>query len=125
VSVANNFLAATGNLGAGTQENITQIVAPVNMTVGGLFATQCPGPGAAVTRSVTLRSNSATPSGAPTVTVPSGAAACPTLSPAPQDNTHTFSVPSGALLDELTLLNTVTGAAGVTDFKTGLWGTVP
>jgi hypothetical protein len=123
VSVANNFLAATGNLGAGTTEALGQVVAPVNMTVGGLFATQCPGPGAAVTRSVTLRSNGVSQS--PTVIVPSGATACPTLSPAPQDNTHTYSVPSGALLDELTLLNTVTGAATVTEFKTGMWGTVP
>lgn len=103
-------------------------IAPVlttHMTIGNLYVAQCPGPdttGTAVTRNVTLRSAGANQT--PTVTIPGGSTACPTLTTA-QDATHTFQPTTGATLGLATSLNTTTNASTTTEFKTSATVTVP
>ncbi len=119
-----NFTTLAGGwLAAGTQENLQQNAVPVigsGMTLGNLTVAQCPGPGAGVTRTVTLRDT--TVSKTPTATVAAGTTACPTLSTI-QDTTHTYAANSASLLNFTTAPSGTSTA--LTEFKTSMTVTVP
>lgn len=116
----NYYLAVSSSVGTAVTESTYQNVAPANITLGNLLAAVCPGPGPQYSKSFTLRSNGA--SQVPTVTIPIGSVACPTLT-VEQDTVDTYDVPANALINYF-MLSTGTGATA-TNQKVSMTATVP
>lgn len=116
------FLIANGAGANGATDAPESNIAPVlstHMTLGNLIVGECPGPGAGVTRTVTLRAGGV--SQTPSATIAASTTACPTLST--KTDTNTYQASSGVLLDFQT---TVSGTnTTLTEFKTGMTVTVP
>lgn len=119
-SVSGIYSAIAASLSYNVDETLYRNIAPGTMTLGNLTVALCPDI-ASTPRSMTLRSNSIDQP--PSVTLPAGSNACPTLRTG-QDPDNTYQATAGQLL---TLVTALTSAAGnsAANFKTSMTAVVP
>jgi hypothetical protein len=108
-----------------TEANVPNLV-PIGMTINNLRIAQCPGPGAAVTRTETLRlgtaGNASLSSQSLVAAVAAGTTACPTYST--QSATGGVSATAGQWFNWQTI-NSTTGGTALTTLKIGATVTIP